>query len=296
MTDDIQKLVNVLLNGLTQGIVIAAFALALVLIFRSTRIINFAQGSQAMFTTYIALALLNQDFPYWAAFAGALAAGFVIGALLERVVIRPLEGGMELNIVIATLGLYVAIQALAAILFGSDYQSFPSPFGMAGFQAGDLNLALTPTSIFVVCTVGVVVVGLTLLFQKTQLGLTMRAAAFDGEVSRILGIKVSHLLTFGWALAGLVGSVAGILVATGTFIYPSYMETLIAFGFIAAVIGGLDSPVGAVVGGLLLGVVNSVVSGYVASGLVTMAAFVLLIVVLLLKPGGLFSSTKARRV
>ncbi|WP_370614515.1 branched-chain amino acid ABC transporter permease [Mumia sp. Pv 4-285] len=291
-----QHFINVLLNGITQGIVIAAFALALVLIFRSTRIVNFAQGSQAMFTTYIALTLMNRDFPYWAAFAGALVAGFIIGAVLERVVIRPLEGGMELNIVIATLGLYVAIQALAAILFGSDYQSFSSPVGLSGFQVGDLNLALTPTSIFVLCTVGVVVVGLTLLFQKTQLGLTMRAAAFDGEVSRILGVRVSHLLTFGWALAGLVGSVAGILVASGSFIYPSYMESLIAFGFIAAVIGGLDSPIGAVVGGLILGTVNSLVSGYLAPGLVTIGAFVVLIAVLLLKPGGLFSSTQARRV
>ncbi|KAA1420662.1 branched-chain amino acid ABC transporter permease [Mumia zhuanghuii] len=291
-----QHFINVLLNGITQGIVIAAFALALVLIFRSTRIVNFAQGSQAMFTTYIALTLMNNDFPYWVAFLGALAAGFIIGAVLERVVIRPLEGGMELNIVIATLGLYVAIQALAAILFGSDYKSFSSPVGVQGFQVGDLNLALTPTSIFVICTVGVVVVGLTLLFQKTQLGLTMRAAAFDGEVSRILGVRVSHLLTFGWALAGLVGSVAGILVATGSFIYPSYMESLIAFGFIAAVIGGLDSPIGAVVGGLILGIVNSLVSGYLAPGLVTIGAFVVLIAVLLLKPGGLFSSTQARRV
>ncbi|MGH1564766.1 branched-chain amino acid ABC transporter permease [Mumia sp. DW29H23] len=291
-----QHFINVLLNGITQGIVIAAFALALVLIFRSTRVVNFAQGSQAMFTTYIALTLLNRDFPYWAAFGAALAAGFLLGAVLERFVIRPLEGGMELNIVIATLGLYVAIQALAAILFGSDYQSFPSPVGVSGFQVGDVNLALTPTSIFVLCTVGVVVVGLTLLFQKTQLGLTMRAAAFDGEVSRILGVKVSHLLTFGWALAGLVGSVAGILVATGSFIYPSYMESLIAFGFIAAVIGGLDSPVGAVVGGLILGVANSLVSGYLDPGLVTIGAFVVLIAVLILKPGGLFSSTKARRV
>ncbi|KHL11995.1 branched-chain amino acid transport system permease protein [Mumia flava] len=291
-----QQFINVVLNGIIEGAVIAAFALALVLIFRSTRIINFAQGSQAMFTTLIALTLISNDVPYWIAFVVAIAAGFLLGAILERGVIRPLEGGLELNIVIATLGLYVAIQALAAILFGSEFRSFPSPAGLSGFQIGDLNLILTPTSLYIFGTVAVVVIALTLLFRKTNLGLTMRAAAFDGEVSRLLGVKVSHLLTFGWALAGAVGSVAGILAANGGLVYPAYMEVFIVFGFIAAVIGGLDSPVGAVVGGLLLGLVNSAVSNYGAPGLVNIAAFVLLIAVLLLKPGGLFSSMKERRV
>lgn len=291
-----QHLVNVLLNGLSLGMIIAAFALALVLIFRSTRIINFAQGSMAMFTTYIALEIVTAGYSYWLAFAGALLAGFVLGGVIERVVIRPVVGKPELNAVIVTLGLFVAIQALAAIMFGSSFRSFPSPVGLSGFQVGTFNLALTPTGLLTFGAVLLVLVGIVALFRFTNLGLTMRAAAFDNEVSRLLGVRVSRLLTFGWALAGLVGAVSGMLIATGSLVSPGYMEPIIVLGFVAAVIGGLDSPVGAVVGGLLLGVVLSAVSGYLAPELVNISALVLLIVVLLLKPSGLFSSSVARRV
>lgn len=291
-----QQFVNVLLNGVSQGAIIAAFALALVLIFRSTRIINFAQGSMAMLTTYIALSIVDAGYSYWIAFVVALLTGFVLGAVIERVIIRPVEGGPELNAVIVTLGLFVAIQALAAIVFGSSFKSFPSPVGLSGFSIGDFNLGLTPKDIFIMVTVLIVMGGLTLLFQKTSLGLTMRAAAFDSEVSRLLGVRVSRLLTFGWALAGLVGAVSGILVATGGLVSPGYMEPIIVLGFVAAVIGGLDSPVGAVVGGLLLGVLLSGISSYVAPELVNLSALALLIAVLLIKPSGLFSSSVARRV
>jgi branched-chain amino acid transport system permease protein len=285
--------VNVLLNGLSLGMIIAAFALALVLIFRSTRIINFAQGSMAMFTTYIALEIVTAGYSYWLAFAGALLAGFVLGGVIERVVIRPVVGKPELNAVIVTLGLFVAIQALAAIMFGSSFRSFPSPVGLSGFQVGTFNLALTPTGLLTFGAVLLVLVGIVALFRFTNLGLTMRAAAFDNEVPRLLGVRVSRLLTFGWALAGLVGAVSGMLIATGSLVSPGYMEPIIVLGFVAAVIGGLDSPV---VGGLLRGVVLSAVSGYLAPELVNISALVLLIVVLLLKPSGLFSSAVARRV
>lgn len=288
-----QHLVNVLLNGLSLGMIIAAFALALVLIFRSTRIINFAQGSMAMFTTYIALEIVTAGYSYWLAFAGALLAGFVLGGVIERVVIRPVVGKPELNAVIVTLGLFVAIQALAAIMFGSSFRSFPSPVGLSGFQVGTFNLALTPTGLLTFGAVLLVLVGIVALFRFTNLGLTMRAAAFDNEVPRLLGVRVSRLLTFGWALAGLVGAVSGMLIATGSLVSPGYMEPIIVLGFVAAVIGGLDSPV---VGGLLRGVVLSAVSGYLAPELVNISALVLLIVVLLLKPSGLFSSAVARRV
>lgn len=291
-----QHLVNVILNGLSLGMIIAAFALALVLIFRSTRIINFAQGSMAMFTTYIALEIVTAGYSYWLAFTGALLAGFVLGGVIERVVIRPVVGKPELNAVIVTLGLFVAIQALAAIMFGSSFRSFPSPVGLSGFQVGTFNLALTPTGLLTFGAVLLVLVGIVALFRFTNLGLTMWAAAFDNEVSRLLGVRVSRLLTFGWALAGLVGAVSGMLIATGSLVSPGYMEPIIVLGFVAAVIGGLDSPVGAVVGGLLLGVVLSAVSGYLAPELVNISALVLLIVVLLLKPSGLFSSAVARRV
>lgn len=291
-----QQLVNVVLNGVSQGLIYAAFALALVLIFRSTRIINFAQGSMAMLTTFIALAVIDAGLPYWIGFLAALASGFVLGGVTERVVVRRVEGGPELNAVIVTLGLFIAFEALAALVFGSQFQSFPSPVGLRGFQVGGINLAFTPTSVFVVVSVAVVLLALLALFRFTDLGLTMRAAAFSQEVARLLGVKVGRLLTLGWALAAVVGSVSGLLVAGGGLVFPAYMEGIIVFGFVAAVLGGLDSPVGAVVGGLLLGIVLSVVSGYVDPTLVTLSALALLIAVLLIRPAGLFSSSVARRV
>ena len=292
-----QQFINTTLSGLAQGMVFAAFALALVLIWRSTRIVNFAQGSMAMATTFVALSLIQAGWNYWLAFVVALASGFVLGAVLERFVVRRVEGGPELNAVIVTLGLFVAIQAGAAIVFGSQFQSFPSPFGLRGFTFGDTTVALTPTLVYVVVAVLVTMLLLVALFRFTRVGLAMRAAAFGQEVARLLGVRVGRMLTLGWALAAVVGSLAGILIAGGRFVHPAYMDSLIVFGFVAAVLGGLDSAIGAVVGGLGLGLALSYVSGYVPGGssLVNIAALAILMVVLLVRPGGLFASTTARR-
>ena len=292
-----QQFVNVTLTGLTQGMIFAAFALALVLIWRSTRIVNFAQGSMAAATAFIALWLIQHGWSYWAALIVALAAGFVLGAVIERVIIRPVEGGPELNAVIVALGLFVALQALIAIIFGSSFQAFPAPFGLEGFAIGGNRVAFTPNSLYVVGSVVVVMVLLVALFRFTKVGLAMRASAFGQEVARLLGVKVGRMLTLGWALAAVVGALSAILIAGGGFIYPAYMDSLIVFGFVAAVLGGLDSPVGAIVGGLILGLALSYVSGYVERGsaLVNVAALVILMVVLLVRPGGLFASSTVRR-
>jgi branched-chain amino acid transport system permease protein len=292
-----QQFVNVTLGGLVQGFIYAAFALALVLIWRSTRIVNFAQGAMAAATAFIALALVQGGQSYWLALVVALVSGFLLGAVVERVVVRPVEGGPELNAVIVTLGLFVAIEAGIAIVSGSSFQSFPAPFGLEGFRIGGTTIALTPNSVYVVGAVLVVMFALIALFRFTRVGLAMRASAFGQEVARLLGVKVGRMLTLGWALAAVVGSLAGLLIAGGGLVYPAYMDSLIVFGFVAAVLGGLDSPIGAVIGGLLLGLLLSYVSGYVprGSGLVPLAALVILMVVLLVRPGGLFSSAKTRR-
>jgi branched-chain amino acid transport system permease protein len=192
--------------------------------------------------------------------------------------------------------LFIVLHALAAIVFGSRYRSFPAPFGLRGFQIGDTTIALTGFGVFTIVAVAIVLVGLVLLFRGTDLGLRMRASAFNQEVSRLLGVKVGRMLTLGWALAALVGSLSGLLIAGGGLVHPSYMDGVVVYGFVAAVLGGLDSPVGAVVGGLLLGLSLSLVSGYVGSQLVPLAALVILMAVLLLKPGGLFASVRERRV
>lgn len=291
-----QLFLNVTLTGLGQGAIYAAFALALVLIWRSTRIVNFAQGAMAMFTTYVALTVIDAGQPYWVGFAASLVAGLVMGGLVERIVIRPVEGGPELNAVIVTLGLFVAIQALAAILFGSTFRTFPTPFSLTGFQVGGMNIAFPPNSIFVVVAVIVVMLALVALFRFTDLGLKMRAAAFSQEVSRLLGVRVGRMLTLGWALAAVVGSLAGMLIAGGSLVHPAYMDGVVVFGFVAAVLGGLDSPGGAVVGGLTIGLLLSYVSGYLGSDLVTLASLVILVAVLLVRPQGLFARSAARRV
>lgn len=291
-----QQLLTILINGVTTGMIYAAFALALVLIWRSTRIVNFAQAPMAMITTYVALVVIDAGYSYWIGFGVALLSGLLLGALIERLVIRFVDSSSHINPVILTLGLFIIIHAVAAIIFGNQFRSFPAPFGLTGQRIGDINVAMTGYDVFKIIAVLVVLGMLILLFRFTDLGLKMRASAFEQEVAKLLGVRVSRMLTLGWALAAVVGSLAGLLIAGGSLVHPGYMDSIVVFGFVAAVLGGLDSPAGAVVGGLLMGVGLSFVSGYLGQDLVSSAALVILIVVLLVRPSGLFASAAARRV
>ena len=291
-----QQFLNTALGGLTLGMVYAAFALALVLIWRSTRIVNFAQAPMAMVTTFIALEVIDAGHSYWLGFALALICGLVLGAVIERVVIRPVEGKADINAVILTLGLFIVLHSMASVIWGNRFQSFPAPFGVRGIEVGDSTIALTATNIFTILAVLVVMALLVALFRFTDVGLRMRAAAFNQEVSRLLGVRVGRMLTLGWALASVVGSLAGLLIAGGGLVHPAYMDSVVVFGFVAAVLGGLDSPAGAVVGGLILGLSLSFVSGYIGSDVVALSALAILMLVLTLRPGGLFAQTSARRV
>ena len=291
-----QQFLNLTLIGVVLGVVFAAFALTLVLIFRATRIINFGQGAMAMFSTYLGLQVVQAGYSYWAALAVALVSGFLIGGLVERIIVRPVENGPELNAVIVTLGIFVAFIALASILFGNTLESFPAPFSLSGLSVGDVGLAVTPNDLYRLVAVLVAMGLLLALFRFTTLGLQMRASAFGQEVARLLGVRVGWMLTLGWALAGLFGALSGMLIAGGGLVSPNFMDGVIVFGFVAAVLGGLDSFVGAVVGGIVLGLTSTYVTGYLGSSLVTLAALAILLVVLLLKPGGLFSSSVARKV
>jgi branched-chain amino acid transport system permease protein len=216
--------------------------------------------------------------------------------VVERVVIRPVEGKPEINAVILTLGLFIVLHALASVVFGNRYRSFPAPFGVRGVTVGDTTLGITGFGIFSILAVLVVMALLVVLFRVTDLGLRMRAAAYHQEVARLLGVRVGRMLTLGWALASVVGSLAGLLIAGGSLVHPGFMDSIVVFGFVAAVLGGLDSPLGAVVGGLLLGLSLSFVSGYVGSQLVALTALAILMLVLTLRPGGLFSQPSQRRV
>jgi branched-chain amino acid transport system permease protein len=291
----VHQFLNVTLTGLVQGMIFAAFVLALVLIWRSTRVVNFAQGAMAAATAFVALALIHSGQSYWVALVVALVSGFVLGAVVERLIVRRVEGGPELNAVIVTLGLFVGIEALIAIIAGNQVQAFPAPFSLRGLSFGGTTIALAPNDLFVVGAVVVTMVLLIALFRFTRVGLAMRASAFGQEVARLLGVRVGRMLTLGWALAAVVGSLAGLFIAGGGIVSPSFMDAIVVYGFVAAVLGGLDSPIGAVVGGLILGLLLAYVSQYVDRNLTDMAALVVLVVVLLVRPGGLFSSARTRR-
>lgn len=288
--------VDITLNGVANGMIYASLALALVLIFRATSIVNFAQGAMAMLTTFIAYSVLSRGGDYWVAFVVALVCGLVLGGLVQLVVIRPVQGKPPLNAVIVTFGLLILLEGIAGTIWGNTNRSFPAGFSLAGIRVGSTKVAFSPFDIFILVAVVVLMLLILVLFRATSVGLRMRAAAFAAEISRLLGIRVERLLTLGWALAAVAGSLAGLLVAPTSSFSPYFMDLVLVYAFTAAVIGGLDSPVGALVGGLVTGLSLSYVGGYLGPALEPLAALALVIVTLMLRPQGIFSRPNARRI
>jgi branched-chain amino acid transport system permease protein len=291
-----QRFFDLTLNGIANGAIYAAVALSLVLIWRATRILNFAQAGMLMFTTFVAWALIDRGAPYWVGFLAALAGGLVLGAVVERVVIRPVEGAPPLNAIIVTLGLLILLEAIAGMIWGGNPKSFPPAFSIRGYSIGGHHVLFSPFDLFTVLVVAALMALLVVLFRRTSLGLQMRAAAFAPEVSRLLGVRVARMFTAGWALASLAGSLAGLLVAPAVFVAPTNFDPVLVFGFTAAVLGGLESPPGALVGGVILGLALSYVSGYLGAETVTLGALVILVAVLMVRPNGLFAHERERRV
>src|ERR1700730_14110851 len=287
------------LSGIVFGMIYAAIALSLVLIWRGTRLLNFAQGGMAMLTTYVAIEVIYKTHSFWAGFVVALVAGLILGAASELTVVRPTTGKPELNSVIVTIGLLILIEGVAGMLFGGQYRSFPAAFSITGLKVGSTPLGVSRSDVFTAAAVLATTLILAVTFQYTSAGLRMRAAAFNATIARLSGIRVARVITVGWALAGLLGALAGVLVSPSTFLYPNSMDSIFVFGFTAAVIGGLDSPAGAVVGGLLLGVALSYAGGYLGSqgsDLTALVALGILVVVLMFRPNGIFSGARVRRV
>ncbi|HEY2576359.1 MAG TPA: branched-chain amino acid ABC transporter permease [Streptosporangiaceae bacterium] len=290
-----QEFLEFTLGGISFGMIYAAIGLSLVLIWRGTRILNYAQGGMAMFTSYIALIVINHTGNYWAGFVVALAAGLVLGAACE-LVIRPAESKPPMNAVIVTIGLLILLEGLAGVIYGGQFRSFPAAFSVAGLRVGSTALGVSRDDVFVAAAVLVAALALAVMFRYTQVGLRLRATAFGPRVARLLGIRIGRVLTLGWALAGLIGALAGVLVSPSTFLYPNSMDSIFVLGFTAAVIGGLDSPLGAVVGGLVLGVVLNYAGGYLGSALVPVFGLAALVLVLMIRPSGLLGSTSSRQV
>jgi branched-chain amino acid transport system permease protein len=284
------------LNGISAGMIYAVVALGLVLIWRATRIVNFAQGAMAMFTTYMAVTLIDRKVDYWLAFVAALLIGLALGALVEVVLIRPLQGKPELNPVIVTLGLLILLEGVIGSTFGVQNRGFPAAFSQSGLSVGRTRISFSHFDVFILVAVLVLMGLMLVLFRATSIGLRMRAAAFNPESSRLAGVRVNRVLILGWSLAALAGSLAGLLVAPTAAFSPNYMDLILVYAFTAAVVGGLDSPIGGLVGGLLTGLALSYVGGYLGSSLEPLGAAAILIVVLAIRPEGLFSRPATRRV
>jgi branched-chain amino acid transport system permease protein len=282
--------------GLSQGAIYGSLALALVLIYRATEVINFAQGELAMATTYLAYQLTVWGLTFWLAFFVTLAIAFVLGVLLQIVFIRPIQHSV-IAVVIVTVGLFILIDGLVTWKWGGELRFMAAPFGNNVYHLGSVAFSRQDVGVLLVSVLSVVV--LWMLFQFTKLGLAMRAAALRPAAASLVGVRVNWMLALGWGLAAVLGAVAGMMTEPTTFLQPTMMQPILLYAFAAAVLGGLESPAGAVVGGLLLGVFMNLVGQYVGFATAELRlpiAFAVLLVILLVKPNGLFGRRQVRRV
>jgi branched-chain amino acid transport system permease protein len=285
-----------IIEGLGAGAIYASLALALVLIYQFTSIVNFAQGEMAMFATYVAWTFVDGGMPFWLALVLTLAISFAGGMVIERVIIRPVEGAPELTLVIVTVGLFIFVNAAAGWIWTFLIKDFPNPFPRGAVEAGGVDVAYSTLGILGV--VAAVMGLLYVLFRYTKVGLGMRAVATNPDSARLMGIRVGWTLALGWGLAATVGAVSGVLVAPLLFLEPNMMGGVLIYAFAAATLGGFDSPLGAVAGGLIVGIAEVLAGayiGFVGSDLKIGVPLAVILGVLLLRPQGLFGRAAVER-
>lgn len=287
--------------GLATGAVYALVALAIVLIYRSTDVLNFAQGEMAMFVTFIAWSLTLAGLDIWLVLIIGVAMGGLMGAAIERFVIRPVENAPVLSVVVVTLGLFILLNSLATWIWFKDslVKSFPTPFSLDSVDLGVARVSQHHLGLFIIGVA--VMVLLFLLFTYTKVGLAMRATAQNSLASRLMGINVGRMLTLGWGLSAAIGGLAGMLIAPITFLHPGFMLPVVLFAFAAAVLGGLNSAPGAIVGGFIIGVSENLIGTYspqewFGPEMKLPLTMLLLVLVLLIRPNGLFGQPVVRRV
>ena len=279
-------------SGLAAGAIYASLALALVMIYRATDLVNFAQGEMAMFSTYIAWTLVNAGMPFWAAYLLTLIISFLGGMVIERVVIRPVENAPVLAAVIVTIGLLLIFNSLAGWIYSYTVQDFPSPFP----DRPVFGALMTTRDVGVIAVTLAMLILLFAFFRFTATGLAMRAAAQNPDSAGLCGIRVGRMLAIGWGLAAAIGATAGIMVAPVLFLDPNMMGGVLLYSFAAALVGGIDNPFGAVIGGFAVAIAENLTSFVVGPDVKLALALVIVIAVLLWRPSGVFGKALARRV
>jgi branched-chain amino acid transport system permease protein len=291
-----ELLSNQILAGIATGAIYACMALALVMIYQAIGQLNFAQGEMAMFSTFMAWQMIHWGAPYWAAFVLTLMLSFAGGVVIERLLFRPLAKAPILTNLAGFLALFAIINSVAGLIWDFTIKPFPSPFGSSPFLGSRL------VSTHQAGMIGVILLVLAVLFvflRFTRMGLAMRAAAAQPESARLVGIDTNRMIALGWGMAAAIGAVAGMLIAPVVFLDPNMMGGVLIYGFAAAVLGGLSSPPGAVVGGFLVGIIENLVGTYVpgvGNELKLPIALALIVIVLVVKPSGLFGRQEIKRV
>ena len=286
-------LLHQVLAGLATGGIYASLALALVMIYQATHLVNFAQGEMAMFTTYIAWSLVNAGVPYWAAFFITVVAAFVLGVVIERVVIRPVEQAPVLAVVVVFIALLLILNSVTGWIYTYTIKTFPSPFP----EQPIFGRYLSSHELGAILVTLAVLALLYAFFRFTPLGLAMRAAAQNPESSRLVGIRVGWMLALGWGLAAAIGAVAGMMVAPIVYLDPNMMAGILLYAFAGALLGGIDNPLGAVLGGFAVGIIENLAGAYVVgTELKLTVALIIIVAVLVVKPSGLLGRTVVSRV
>jgi branched-chain amino acid transport system permease protein len=296
-----------LFSGTARGAIFALVALGLVIVWRGAGIVNFAQMGQAMFSTYIASTLISNGNSYWVGFIVALLSGAVLGSVIDILVMRPLSNKKKTELlssesmraavpVLASLGILGVLQALAGIIWAAEERGFPAPAKQEGFTVGGSVMPFTEFDLFVIGCVSISLILTTLFFKKTSMGLAMRATALNQEVAKLSGIRTNVTRTLSWAISGAASSLAGLLLTPASNLSPSTLDLALLIGFTAAVVGGLDSPAGAVLGGFILGMVISFVTFYSSPEDVFLAILAVLLIALIIRPRGILGSKDVRRV
>lgn len=292
--------IDTLLLGISSGAIYSLMALALVLVWRSTRVVNFAQASQAVLSTYIGYEIAMRTHNYWVSLPLAIFFGAGLGSLIDLLFMRYLAKRVksgpiaEIAPVIATLGLLGLLQSAIGLIWGNSFLQYATPLSGKGFTFGSHTVPFSPQNLLIVLATALVLIVFGVVFKFTNLGLALRAASFQPEIAQLAGIRVGRIRNIGWAFAGAAGAVAGAVITPTSVLSPNSLDLLLVSGFIAAVMGGLDSLVGAVVGGLVLGIGFSFILQYIGSSVTFLAGFFILVVVLLIRPRGFFGHQVGR--